>query len=134
MRILIINTDYSKFLQTLYLCRPGLESLSYLEQMRARNESLFGVADFYSKNLRALGHEAEEVQVNIPSLQQMWAREHGISLADPPPPQQGTMHRRRAWNFPLFRQVKPLLRRLARRTGIMGLTHSEKTILRAQIE
>lgn len=51
MRFLILNTDYGDFLRRLYLKRTGLENQPYEEQMRVRNESLFGVADFYSSNL-----------------------------------------------------------------------------------
>ena len=55
MRLLIINTDYPKFLRWLYGQHPRLEKQSYKEQMRVRMDSLFGVADFYSRNLRKLG-------------------------------------------------------------------------------
>ena len=58
MKFLIINTDYGAFLRWLYAQHPGLEQQPYEEQMRVRVESLFGVADFYSSNLRKLGHEA----------------------------------------------------------------------------
>ncbi len=51
-RFLILNTDYHEFLYQLYGQHPGLENQSYEEQMRVRVESLFGVADFYSGNLR----------------------------------------------------------------------------------
>jgi len=64
MRFLIINIDYPEFLGWLYSRHPGLEEQSYEEQMRVRAESLFGVADFYSSNLRKLGHEAYDVHAN----------------------------------------------------------------------
>ena len=48
--------------------------------MAARNASLFGVADFYSRNFAALGHPAAEIHVNNPWLQAAWAREHGMAV------------------------------------------------------
>jgi spore maturation protein CgeB len=80
MRFLIVNTDYKAFVRSFYSERPGLAEASYAEQLRARNESLFGVADFYSSNLRALGHEAEELHANVEPLQRAWAAEHGLRL------------------------------------------------------
>ncbi|MEW6172013.1 MAG: glycosyltransferase [Bacillota bacterium] len=82
MKFLIINTDYPDFLEWFYSRNPGLEKQPYDEQMRARNESLFGVADFYSDNLRKLGHEAWDVHANNGFLQAAWAREHGAMAKD----------------------------------------------------
>ena len=64
MRFLIINTDYPEFLSWLYTQNPGLEKQSYDEQMRARNESLFGMADFHSSNLRRMKYEACDIYAN----------------------------------------------------------------------
>lgn len=78
MKFLILNTDYPEFLHRLYKDNHGLENKSYDEQMRMRNESLFGVADFYSSNLLKLGHEAYDIHANNEFMQKTWAREHGI--------------------------------------------------------
>src|ERR1700736_570331 len=86
MRILVLNADYPRFLAWLYRRQPGLESAPYATQMAARNASLFGVADFYSKNFAALGHVAAEIHVNNPWLQSAWARAHGLSTETPEPP------------------------------------------------
>ena len=80
MRILVLNADYPRFLSWLYRRQPGLESASYAAQMSARNASLFGVADFYSRNFAALGHSAAEIHVNNAWLQTAWAREHGVDI------------------------------------------------------
>jgi len=56
VKFLILSTDYPEFLRWLYAQHPGLEKQPYEEQMRARIESLFGVADFYSSNLRKIGY------------------------------------------------------------------------------
>ncbi len=77
MRIAILNTDYPSFLRELYADQPGLERASYDVQMAARNRSLFAVADFYSRALKNLGHQAAEFHLNNEPLQRAWGREHG---------------------------------------------------------
>src|SRR5437899_7363379 len=86
MRILVLNADYPRFLRWFYGRQPGLQNTSYAAQMAARNASLFGVADFYSRNFASLGHTAAEIHVNNPWLQSAWAREHGMAMdmAEPP--------------------------------------------------
>src|SRR4051812_49687758 len=87
MRVMILSADYPRFLRDLYLSRPGLAERSYAEQMSARNDSLFGVADFYSRNFIAHGHQAAEFHINNPWLQYAWARENGLKILplEPPP-------------------------------------------------
>ncbi|MCD6193712.1 MAG: glycosyltransferase family 1 protein [Candidatus Aminicenantes bacterium] len=85
MKFLILNTDYLEFLRWLYTQHPRLENAPYEEQMRVRMESLFGVADFYSSNLRKLGHEAWDIHANNEFMQKAWAREHGMPIEEPTP-------------------------------------------------
>jgi spore maturation protein CgeB len=80
-RFLIVNSDYPGFLDVLYSQHLWLDQASYSEQMAVRTATLFGVADFYPRNLSALGHEALEVCVNNRCLQEAWAREHGVQVA-----------------------------------------------------
>jgi spore maturation protein CgeB len=77
MKFLIANTDYGEFLNGLYARHPGLSEQSYEEQLKVRYASRFGVADFYSRNLQALGHEAHDVYVNNLWLQGAWVRLSG---------------------------------------------------------
>ncbi len=77
MKVLIVNTDYQDFLVWLYTQHPGLEERTYEEQLEARHASLFGVADFYSHNLRQLGHEAHDLYANNRCLQFAWMRDFG---------------------------------------------------------
>lgn len=77
MKFLIVNTDYPGFLDSLYNSNSGLAEQSYDEQLRIRNDSLFGVSDFYPRRLRELGHDAMEVHINNRVLQRAWAAEHG---------------------------------------------------------
>ena len=110
---------------------PGLSEASYARQMAARNESLFGVADFYSRNLRAYGHEAKEIHVNNQWLQSAWAREHGLSGASPA---QTIRPARSPWMSRTIDLARPVLRPLRRYLGAGGLTRSEQYVLAAQIE
>jgi spore maturation protein CgeB len=133
MRILVLNADYARFQSWLYRRQPGLENASYAEQMAARNASLFGVADFYSRNFIALGHVAAEIHVNNPWLQSAWAREHGMSAPEPAP----VAERRElpAWIERAVTPFKPMLRPLARRVGLSPrLDPGAEKILFAQIE
>src|SRR5580700_4881695 len=84
-RFLIVNADYPDFLDKLY-SGSGLERASYQQQMQARIDSLFGVSDFYPRNLAELGHPAAEVFINNRFLQEAWAREHGVKIASSPRP------------------------------------------------
>ena len=88
MRFLILNTDWAEFLPWLYAKHPGLEYQPYEEQMQVWAESLFGLADFYSSNLRKLGHEAWDIRANNEFMQKAWAREHGIHVDEPAPIEQ----------------------------------------------
>lgn len=118
MRILVLNADYPRFLAWLYRRHAGLENAPYTAQMAARNASLFGVADFYSRNFTALGHPAAEIHVNNPWLQAAWAREHGMAIE---PPELTTVAERRAlpgWLERAAAPFKPLLRPLARKVGL----------------
>src|ERR1700719_1077696 len=104
MRILVLNADYPRFLAWFYRRQPGLENASYAAQMAARNASLFGVADFYSRNFAALGHLAADIHVNNPWLQMAWAREHGMAAGPPEPA--GAIERKEAPGW-LQRAVTP---------------------------
>lgn len=101
MKLLILNTDYREFLSLLYISNPGLDEKPYDEQMRVRNETLFGVADFYSKNLRKLGHEAWDIHFNNRAMQRKWAREHGIKISSD-----------WRWQFRLRKRIFPWISRV----------------------
>lgn len=88
MRILILNSDYLSSLRWLYRENPALVGAPYADQMAARNNSLFGVADYYSKNFMVHGHSATEIHINNPWLQSAWAIEHGMKPIETPSPEQ----------------------------------------------
>jgi spore maturation protein CgeB len=135
MRILMLNADYPRFLAWFYRRQAGLENTSYATQMAARNASLFGVADFYSKNFAALGHPAAEIHVNNPWLQAAWARQHGMAFE--PPETTGAIERPAlpGWLQRAVKPFKPMLRPLARQVGLSPRLDAQmEKVLLAQIE
>src|ERR1700741_5095181 len=117
MRILVLNADYPRFLAWLYGRQPDLKASPYAVQMAARNASLFGVADFYSRNFSALGHQAAEIHVNNPWLQSAWAREQRRA-SEVPGARNDSGHRDLPrWLHRAAKPLKPLLRPLARKLG-----------------
>lgn len=135
MRILVLNADYPRFLGWFYRRQPGLENTSYAAQMAARNASLFGVADFYSRNFIALGNQAAEIHVNNPWLQSAWAREHGMALENREPPGGAGYRELPRWLQRAAKPLKPFLRPLARKVGLSPkLDAQAEKILLAQIE
>src|SRR5690242_727448 len=136
MRILVLNADYPRFLGWLYRRHAGLENAAYAAQMAARNASLFGVADFYSRNFAAAGHRAAEIHVNNPWLQSAWAREHGMAIGPVDPPGSAAAAQSLpGWLQRAVTPFKPLLRPLARKVGLSPKLDAEaEKILLAQIE
>jgi hypothetical protein len=135
MRILVLNADYPRFLTWLYRRQPGLEDALYAAQMAARNASLFGVADFYSRNFAASGHPAAEIHVNNPWLQSAWARERGMSVEMAQPPAATAPRALPGWLQRAVTPFKPLLRPLARKVGLSPRLNAQaENILLAQIE
>src|SRR5882724_5836239 len=135
MRILVLNADYPRFLNWFYRRHTGLENADYAAQMAARNASLFGVADFYSRNFAALGHQAAEIHVNNPWLQAAWAREHGMAVGTEPSTAATGGAVLPAWLQRAVAPFKPMLRPLARKVGLSPkLDAQAENILLAQIE
>src|SRR5215468_3448013 len=118
MRILVLNADYPRFLGWLYRRHEGLGSAGYAAQMSARNASLFGLADFYSRNFAALGHSAQEIHVNNGFMQSAWAREHGMSVEMETQRSEARQDRLPGWMQRVAAPFKPLLRPLVRKVGL----------------
>jgi spore maturation protein CgeB len=135
MRIIILNADYPRFLAWLYRKHAGLEHASYAAQMAARNASLFGLADFYSRNFASLGHEAAEVHVNNRAMQAAWAGEHGMAVEMTAASGEARQHRLPGWLQRAAAPFKPVLRPLVRKVGLSPrLDPASEQILLAQIE
>lgn len=87
MKFLILNYYDDSGLEYIYTHNPGLEGRSYTEQLRAHTTDFFYfTADFYSSNLRKLGHEAYDVIGNSEILQNRWAEENGLKTVGPTKP------------------------------------------------
>jgi spore maturation protein CgeB len=78
MRFLLTSYEYPQFMRWLYERDPQLAAQPYEYQLAARNAQCFLWSDFYSRNLRLLGHEAQEVVPRNPHLQFAWANEHSV--------------------------------------------------------
>jgi hypothetical protein len=76
VRILIVDTCYSEFLQAHYDASPELRSAQYSDQHDALMSRVFGTSDSYARHLAELGHTTATVVVNSADLQGTWAREH----------------------------------------------------------
>ncbi len=78
MKILILDSYYPMFLDVFYRKYPELERADYETQRQALLAENFGTGDFFSHNLKDLGHEAEEIILNCGPLQKRWAKEHNV--------------------------------------------------------
>jgi hypothetical protein len=81
LRIIVVDTYYPAFLAAHYDLHPKLEEQGYSEQLQSLMERCFGTSDAYSRYLRTLGHEADDLIVNCQPLQLRWAREQGVPSA-----------------------------------------------------
>jgi hypothetical protein len=79
-KFLIIDTYYPKFLASLDSKFSELAKKSYVDLRELIMDQCFGTSDFYSKNLKKLGCDAEEIIPNNSILQRRWAIEHGMKL------------------------------------------------------
>lgn len=77
MKFLVADTCYPDFLRSFHAAMPAGRYVETRDALLARS---FGTADFYSINLRALGHEAQEVVCNDAVLQRRWAKEQGTRV------------------------------------------------------
>ncbi len=82
MKILFIDTYYSEFLKQFYKKHSGLKSATYKKLKEKLLNTYFGTSNFFSDNLRQLGHNADDLVVNDELLQRKWAKEQNFSLKD----------------------------------------------------
>ncbi len=101
MKILVVDTYYASFLahaeRGIVAGAPGYRAM--LDRLLALR---FGTSDFYSRNLRALGHDADDLVYNCLPLQQAWAAEHIGSARS-----RGARLRHLAAKLPLLRRSQP---------------------------
>lgn len=82
MKILIIDTYYQRFLKGFRKDNPKYIKYSYQEYKDKLIKSCFGTSDFYSYNLRKLGHDVEDIVINDEFLQKKWAEGNGLEISD----------------------------------------------------
>lgn len=80
MKVLFIDTYYPKFLKSFRKSNPEFSKFSYEKYKEELLKTCFGTSDFYTYNLRKLGHEASDLVVNDEILQRKWARENGVKF------------------------------------------------------
>ncbi len=80
MRIIIIDTYYSGFLRTFWKTHSKLQNKSYSTQLQALLSACFGTSDYYSYNLKKLGHQATDIVANDEISQFAWAKEHHLPI------------------------------------------------------
>ena len=78
MRIALLDTYYPRFLAAHYAAHPGLARESYARQRQDLTDQVFGTSDFYSRHLRSMGHDAQDLIVNCMPLQKKWAMEQRV--------------------------------------------------------
>jgi SAM-dependent methyltransferase len=72
-----LNTYYPAFIDNVYRNNRELELLDYKTQLKTLQRTLFGDSDFYSKNIKKAGWEADDLIVNCGTLQKKWTSENG---------------------------------------------------------
>lgn len=80
MKILFIDTYYSKFLTSLRNTFPNLSKKSYEEQKQLLLNQFFGTSDFFSHGLRKNGWIANDIIANDEILQRRWVEEKNIKV------------------------------------------------------
>ena len=85
LKILVVDTYYEDFLKTFHAERRDLATASYDDTLAALMAQCFGTADYYSRNLLALGDTCVDVVANDRLLQAKWAAEHGLPFDATPP-------------------------------------------------
>ena len=78
MKILVVDTYYPNFLRDFYSKNKKFKN--YNDNLNALLSECFGTSDYYSYNLKKLGHEAQDLIVNDEKLQRLWAKENNFHL------------------------------------------------------
>jgi spore maturation protein CgeB len=76
IKVFILDTHYQGFTRSIYRKYDWLKSRSYYEQKEIIFGQEFGLSNYYSKNLKKYGIEAEEFIVNNKFLQLQWKKEN----------------------------------------------------------
>lgn len=80
MKLLIVDTYYPAFLER-FEDQSDTSCLGYEQHRDLLLDQCFGTSDFYSRHLRNLGIDVEDIVANHAPLQRKWVRDHGVSGA-----------------------------------------------------
>lgn len=128
MKILFVDTYYARFLVDFYR-RGQLAAKPYAEQRAALLDACFGIADYYSRHLRPLGIESEELIANCPPLQLQWAREQGARHALSPLPPRWSASELAGRVLSQIRALLPILAEQVRRARADVLYFHDLTLV-----
>lgn len=78
MKLLIITSSYTKYLQAFYSSRPDLRTSSYREQKEAYEEDAFGWSSCWRDALHPHGWDVLDIIWNVEPMQRAWARDRGM--------------------------------------------------------
>lgn len=78
MKVAIVDTYYPAFMAASLVKDPSMGMGRYTDQLEGWVDQCFGTSDFYSRHLRALGHDSQDFIVNCRSLQTQWMEENGV--------------------------------------------------------
>lgn len=106
MRFLIVNRLPAQFLENYHQVR-GNSQQDYQSSLRDLMGCCVYSADFYSAQLKCLGHEAFDVISNDWNLQQKWLRENGVQS-------------RHVQKFKWFRKMASPIGKILRKGGTWG--------------
>jgi spore maturation protein CgeB len=82
MRFQKFTTVYPVFIHQFLANNPDYKSLSYQELYTRFIHTRYGLANFFTRHMEALGHEAEDLIASFEPLQKAWAREKGIKYGE----------------------------------------------------
>ena len=81
MKFVIIDTYYQGFLNNFWNKNKDFRTKKYKQIKKKLLDACFGTSDFYSYNLKKIGHKAVDLIVNDEILQYKWAKENGIKVS-----------------------------------------------------
>jgi len=80
MKILIVDTYYQGFLNSFWKVNNDLKNKNYEQILNKLLSSGFGTSDFYSYNLKQIGHKTVDLVLNDDILQRKWALENNLDV------------------------------------------------------
>jgi spore maturation protein CgeB len=82
VKIALLDTYYPRFLAEHYRKHHQLAEGDYEKQLADLLSCAFGTSDFYSRHLKSMGHNAQDLIVNCLPLQKTWAQENKVKYSE----------------------------------------------------